>query len=87
MKLSSQIAITAILTVLSAAGWFWIAGDRDAAQSSETPHKRSAATLVLIESNELAEDRVVVRAIGTGEALKSASIHPSVSGEVVEVAF
>jgi len=44
-------------------------------------------TLVLIEAIGLAEDKVVVRAIGTGEALKSASIHPSVAGEVVEVAF
>ena len=87
MKLRSQIAITTILAVLLAAGWFWLAGDRDAARSSETPRQRSSATVVLTEKIELAEDTVVVRAIGTGEALKSASIHPSVAGEVVEVAF
>ncbi len=34
-----------------------------------------------------AVDTVVVRAIGTGEALKSASLYPSVAGEVVDVAF
>ncbi len=87
VKLHSQIAVTAILGVLLAAGWLWLADTRDAAQSSETPRKRSATTLVLTEAIELAEDKVVVRAIGTGEAFKSASIHPSVSGEVVEVAF
>jgi len=87
MKLSSQIAITVILAVLLAVGWIWLAGDEDTAQSSETPRKGSAATLVLTEAIELAEDRVVVRTIGTGEALKSVSIHPSVAGEVIEVAF
>ena len=87
MRLRSQIAITTILAVLPAAGWFWLAGDHDAARSSETPRQRSFATLVLTEEIELAEDKVVVRAIGTGAALKSASIHPSVAGEVVAVAF
>ena len=87
MKLRSQITVTAILAALLAAGWFWLAGDRDAARSSETPRKGPGATLVLTEAIELSEDKVVVRAIGTGEALKSASIHPSVAGEVVEVAF
>lgn len=93
MKMRSQITVTALLAVLLAAGWFWLAGSQDGAQSSQSPHTRqaphsnSAATLVLTEAIELAEDKVVVRAIGTGEALKSASIHPAVAGEVVEVAF
>ena len=46
-----------------------------------------AATNVIVEALELARDRVVVRAIGTGNAHKSAAIHPSVSGEVTEVRF
>ena len=87
MKLRSQIAITTMLAALLAAGWFWLAGNDDAARSSETPRQRSFATLVLTEEIELARDTVVVRAIGTGEALKSASIHPAAAGEVVEVAF
>ena len=48
---------------------------------------RSTVTLVLTNPIKLARDKVVVRAIGTAEALKSASIYPSVSGEVIEVAF
>ncbi len=87
MHLRSQIAITALLAVLLAASWFWLAGDRDAAQSREPSRKRFAATAVLTEPIELAEDKVVVRAIGTGEAFKSASIHPSVAGEVIAVTF
>lgn len=87
MKLRSQITVTVILAVLLAAGWFRLTSDHDVAQSSETRRKGAAAVLVLTEAIKLAEDKVVVRAIGTGEALRSASIHPSVAGEVVEVAF
>ncbi len=83
----SQIAITGVLAVAMAAGWFALAGGRDAAQSDETPRKRSSATLVLVEPLVLAENRVIVRAIGTSEALKSASIYPSADGEVVKVGF
>jgi len=87
MRLRSQFVITAMLAVLLAAGWFWLADVRDAAQSREPSHKRPNATAVLTEPIELAADKVVVRAIGTGEALKSASIHPSVAGEVIAVTF
>ena len=87
MSLRSQLAITALLAALLAAGWFWFAGNQDMAQSSEQARKRSSATLVLVETIDLAVDTVTVRAIGTGEALKSASIYPSVAGEVIEVAF
>jgi RND family efflux transporter MFP subunit len=40
-----------------------------------------------VEPLRLAEDRVVLRAVGTGEALKSAALHPTEAGEVVEVLF
>ena len=43
--------------------------------------------MVLVEPVTLTEDRVRVRLIGTGEAAKSASIHPSVTGEVAAIAF
>ncbi len=98
MKLRSQIAVTAVLAVILAAGWVLLPGTNDAAPSGGhgapqsaghggTSRNQSSGTLVLTEPIKLAEDEVRVRAIGTGEALKSASIYPSVAGEVTEVAF
>ena len=87
MKLGSQISITAILAVLLAASWIWLAGDFEAAQSREPSHARSGASVVLTEPVAFAEDKVVVRAIGTAEAFRSASIHPYAAGDVVAVTF
>lgn len=88
MRLRSQIIITAILTVVVAGGWLlWTDGGDGSGAGAASTRKPSAATGVLVEPLEFATDKVVVRAIGTGEALKSASIYPSVAGEVMEVAF
>ena len=87
MKLRSQIVITTVLAAALAAGWLWLAGARDAAESSPGKAKRPAATRVLVEALDLARDRLVVRAVGTGDAHRSAEIHPEVSGEVIEVRF
>jgi len=87
MKLRSQIAVTLVLAVVLAGGWLLLGGGADGARTGG--HKRSSAanSLVLVEPVRFAIDTVVVRAIGTGEALKSASLYPSVAGEVVDVAF
>jgi len=85
MRLSVQISIVVALAGLLAGGW-WLLDDNGNATAGKSPRKTSA-TLVLTETVKFAEDRLLIRAIGTGEALKSASIHPSVAGEVVEVAF
>ena len=87
MKLRVQIAITTVLAASLAGAWMWLGGPEDSAQSREKRGRSGGATRVLVEPLKLAEDRVVVRAVGTGDALKSASIHPSVAGEVMEVAF
>lgn len=87
MPLRLQIVITTLLAVVLAAGWLWLSGAQDPAESSQRRTKRPAATKVMVEALDLAQDRVVVRAIGTGDAQKSAAIHPSVSGEVTEVRF
>ena len=87
MQLRSQIVVTAALAAVLGAGWIWLAGSRDSAESSQGEARRGGATRVLVEPVALAEDRVVVRAVGTGDALKSAAIHPSVAGEVIEVRF
>ena len=70
-----------------AAGWLWFPGWQGAAESGRKSDRRPSETLVLVEPLELAEDRVQIRAIGTGEALRSASLHPATAGEVVEVLF
>lgn len=87
MRLRTQIGYTAILAAGLAAGWLWLSGWGDPAQSSEPKRGRPGGTLVLVEPLTLAEDRFVLRAVGTGRALKSASIHPTVSGKVVEILF
>ncbi len=87
MKLRPQIVITIALAAVLGAGWVWLAGSQDTAESSQGHGRRGGATRVLVEPLALARDRVVVRAVGTGEAFKSAAIHPSVSGEVIEIRF
>ncbi len=87
MRLRTQIGFTIVLAASLVAGWLWFPGWDGVAESGRKSDRRSSATLVLVEALDLAQDRVVVQAIGTGEALRSASLHPSVAGEVVEVLF
>ena len=86
MALRLQLSITVVVIALLAAGWFWFSAGEEA-RSSEKPDVRQAATLVLVEAIELTEDRVSYRAVGTGEALRSASIYASVDGEVMGIGF
>ncbi len=87
MALRMQIGLTALLAAVLLAGWLWLSGWGDPVQSREPKGEGASATLVLVESLAVAEDRVVLRAVGTGEALRSASLRPKVAGEVVEVLF
>lgn len=87
MKLGVQITLTALIAALAGGGWFWLGANQEAEGSREGNARRGGATQVLVEKVAFAEDRVVVRAVGTGTALNSAILHPSVSGEVVEVRF
>jgi RND family efflux transporter MFP subunit len=87
MGLRAQIAVIIVLGAALGAGWLWFSGWEGVAESGGKAERRSSATVVLVEALDLAEDRVLVQAIGTGEALRSASLHPTVAGEVVEVLF
>jgi RND family efflux transporter MFP subunit len=87
MSLRLQFVFVALLAGVLAAGWVRLVGWEGAAKSPLRTEPRPSATLVLVEALGLAEDRVVVSAIGTGEALRSASIYPTVAGEVIEVLF
>ncbi|MFT7572688.1 MAG: membrane fusion protein (multidrug efflux system) [Paracoccaceae bacterium] len=87
MKLSVQVTITILIAAVAGGGWFWLGANQDAEGSRDAKPRRGGATQVLVEKVTFAEDRVVVRAVGTGTALNSAILHPSVSGEVVDVLF
>ena len=87
MRLRTQIGFVIVLAASLVAGWLWFSGWEGVAESGHKSDRRSSATVVLVEALDLAQDRVVVQAIGTGEALRSASLHPTVAGEVVEVLF
>jgi len=82
-----QIAFTAVLAAGIAAGWQWFSGFEGETKPERGMARQSSATLVLVEALDLAEDRVEVRSIGTGQALRSAAIYPKVAGEVVERHF
>lgn len=87
MRLHGQIAVIVVLGGALAAGWLWLPGWQGAAESGRKSDRRPGETLVLVEALELAEDRVQIQAIGTGAALRSASLYPATAGEVVEVLF
>ena len=86
MRLIAQIFIVAVLAVAVSGGWWLSARDGDASSNAKS-RKGSGATLVLVEQLKFAVEEATVRAVGTGEALRSVAIHPSVSGEVVEITF
>jgi RND family efflux transporter MFP subunit len=87
MTLRGQIAVIMVLAGALAVGWLWFPGWQGAAEPGRKADRRAGETLVLVEALELAVDRVQIRAIGTGEALRSASLYPATAGEVVEVLF
>ncbi len=88
MSKSLQFFTVVLLSAMLAGGWWWFAGRSGGGGAVGKP-KRTNSTLtpVLTEPLIFAADRFTVRAIGTGRAVRSAVIHPEVSGEVVEVFF
>lgn len=87
MTLRMQIAVTAFLAVLMGGGWWYMEKAEIGVRSKEPPKKRAVATPVLVETALAADDKKIIRAIGTGEARRSATIHPATAGEVVKVGF
>jgi len=87
MSLRLQIAVMALLAALLVAGWRWLPLRDEAPTANLTKAGPSSGTLVLVEPLELADDRVVMHVVGTGKALRSASIYPDVAGQVVDVLF
>ena len=86
VSLTAQIFFVGVLASVVAFAWWMFADNGDTSQG-ESAYKHGGVTRVLVERIKFAGDKRLLRAIGTGEALKSASIYPSVSGEVIEVSF
>ncbi len=87
MRLVFQIVWLAAIGAVVAGGWWWFTEREGAAARDSVKPRRSTATLVLVEPAVLSTDKRNVHAIGTGRALQSAALYPSVSGEVTKVAF
>ena len=87
MKRPCQIVLTVVIGGPVAGGWFWLGAAQNAEGSADAGQRRGGATRVLVEKVTFAEDRMIVRAVGTGTAQNSAVLFPSVSGEVVAVLF
>jgi RND family efflux transporter MFP subunit len=86
MKLRTQLVITIFLAVVTAAGWLMLSSWKGDAMPRERA-QRATGTLVMVEPLALAKDQLSLRVVGTGEALQSAAVHPTVTGKVVEVLF
>ena len=86
MKLAGQIGVVALLAAVAVPGWLWLSRGIEEAESRES-RGGAQAVRVLVESLSFARDRVELRAVGTGEALKSAALHPTEAGEVLQVLF
>jgi len=87
MPIRTQIAVTAVLAILLAGGWLYWNETMGSVRSAEPARKSSRAVPVLVEAALLADDKQVVRAIGTSEARRSAMIHAATAGEVMKINF
>ena len=88
MRVGTQIFVSVLMVGAVAVGWQWLgSATGEPAQASQRPSATASGTLVLVDPLSYAEDQVVVRAVGTVDAWKSAAIHPSAAGQVVEVNF
>ena len=86
MSLRLQFIIVTLLAVIFAAGWWSIeswGGSGDTGKKA----RRSGTTLVLVEAVTLSLDRVTLRLVGSGKAVRSATLHPAVDGEVRQIKF
>ncbi|MDE0941844.1 MAG: efflux RND transporter periplasmic adaptor subunit [Alphaproteobacteria bacterium] len=86
MSYRLQILIVALLAVVLAGGWWSFESWGGGAEASKKSRK-NGATLVLVEAVTLTKDRVSLRVVGTGKAIRSAALHPAVAGEVRKIAF
>lgn len=85
MRLWVQAVSVLVIGAVAAGGWMWLSDQNGNAEAKKS--RRGGARLAIVEPVTLSTDTFTIRAIGTGKALQSARIYPSVSGEVVAVNF
>ena len=86
MSYRLQFLIVALLAAVLAGGWWSFESWGGGAEASKKARK-SDPTHVLVEAVSLTDDRISLRVVGTGKAVRSAALHPAVAGEVREIAF
>jgi RND family efflux transporter MFP subunit len=88
MGVLKQLAVLVVVAGLGylayAYGWPLVrpADSRQAGATSDVPE---SATRVLVAEAEVRPERTLIEAVGTGEAVRSATLYPADSGEVVAV--
>src|SRR3546814_20517273 len=88
-----QIAAVAVLFVAAVAVWYALTDRLPLAPTGTQPSGEAGgeveapAVPVIVSPVRPMENRVSVRAVGTGQAAQTVSIFPRTAGEVVEVAF
>jgi RND family efflux transporter MFP subunit len=85
MRVWVQLASLLVIAAFVAGGWSWFSDQNSGAEAKK--RRGGGVRLAIIEPVTLSTDSYTIRAIGTGKALQSARLYPSVSGEVVSVAF
>ncbi|MGB0670854.1 MAG: efflux RND transporter periplasmic adaptor subunit [Rhodospirillales bacterium] len=86
MKTIRLLALVAALATLTGLGFVTLdSGSATAADDKAAKAPKPAP--VVLHDLTFARDREVIKAVGTGRALRSVTVYPSVSGEVTEVAF
>ena len=85
MSLRLQFLIVTVLAAVMAAGWWSYDSWGGVAEAKKA--RRAGTTLVLVDSVTLTDDRITLRLVGTGKAVRSAALHPAVSGEVTAIEF
>ena len=85
MSLRLQFLIVTVLAAVMAAGWWSYNSWSGVAEAKKA--RRAGTTLVLVDSVTLTDDRITLRLVGTGKAVRSAALHPAVSGEVTAIEF
>ncbi|MGY8961412.1 MAG: hypothetical protein ACKVKG_18180, partial [Alphaproteobacteria bacterium] len=85
MRVWVQLVSLLVVAAFVAGGWSWFSYQNSGAAAKKP--RGGGVRLAIIEPVTLSTDSYTIRAIGTGKALQSARLYPSVSGEVVSVSF
>ncbi len=90
MSALKQIAILLVVAAGAGAAWYFDAMSMVTGETA-APNRRSAVSQrpapVVVERVALKSDAAIVQAVGTADAKKSVTIHPRVTGRVVEILF